>query len=256
MLLEVKDASFAYGSRTILQNVNLSVAPHDVLAVLGRNGAGKTTLLKCIMNMLPWKSGCALLEGQDIRSLPHKTLWRQISYVPQARQGSDISVRDMVVLGRSPHLKAFSNPGGEDYRIADDVLKKLDLEDLAEKKCSRLSGGELQLVLIGRALASQPKLLILDEPESHLDYNNQLRIMRLIRDLSHETACILNTHHPEHALRYANRSLLLKADGACVSGESDTVITEESLRQTFGVDVFVGKQPLGRETIPYIIARG
>lgn len=256
MLLEVKNASFSYGERMILHEINMAVNEHDVFAILGRNGAGKTTLLKCIMGILPWKSGGALLNGSNIREIPHKSLWQQIAYVPQARQGSDISVRDMVVLGRSSRLKVFSNPNEKDYAIAEEILRKLEITSLADKKCNQLSGGELQLVLIGRAMAAQPKLLIMDEPESNLDYNNQIRVLRLIRELSRETACILNTHYPEHALRFADHSLLLFDDGTCISGDSGEVITEDNLQKTFCIDVFIGRQSIGHDKVSYIIPMG
>ena len=184
MLLEVKNGCFSFGKQEILKDINISVSNNDVFAVLGRNGAGKTTLLRCIMNMLSFKSGCALLGGTDIRDIPQKKLWQKIAYVPQAKRGSDMSVRDMIVMGRSPHLGAFGSPKEEDYAIADDIIDKMYINKIRDKSCDCISGGELQMVLIARAVAAQPKIMIMDEPESNLDYHNQMHILKLIADLS------------------------------------------------------------------------
>ena len=119
MLLDVKNGSFSYGEYSVLKQINMSVDHHDIFAILGRNGVGKTTLLRCIMNMLPWESGCTLLNGRDIRRIPRKTLWKEIAYVPQAKSTSDLSVRDMIVIGRSSYISTFGKPTDEYYDIAD-----------------------------------------------------------------------------------------------------------------------------------------
>lgn len=253
MFLEVKNGCFSYGAHTVLENINMSVEQHDVYAVLGRNGVGKTTLLKCIMRILPWRSGYAALDGTDLRKLSRKKMWQEISYVPQAKGCSDIPVRDMVVMGRSPHIGTFSKPNEQDYAIADEILDRLYITHLREKPCNQLSGGELQLVLIGRALSARPRLLIMDEPESNLDYHNQMHILGLIRELSKDTACILNTHYPEHALRYADKALMLCQDGTGISGAAEQVITESNLRMAFGIDVCIGTHRIGSNDYKYII---
>ena len=253
MLLEVKNGSFSYGEHEVLKDISFQVENNDVFAILGRNGAGKTTLLKCIMNLLPWKSGAALLNGENMSTISRKQLWQSIAYVPQAKRGSDYMVRDMVVLGRSSHIGVFEKPGREDYEIADEVLERLYMSNLANKSCLCLSGGELQLVLIARALAAKPKLLVMDEPESNLDYHNQLHVLDLISEISKETACIINTHYPEHALRYASKALILLRDGTSLSGAASEVITEGNLHKAFGIDVYIGEKLLGGEAYKYIL---
>lgn len=253
MKLEVKDGCFSYDDHRVLNKVCMNVEDNDVYAVLGRNGAGKTTLLRCIMGMLRWESGAAYLDGEDISRIPYKQLWRSVAYVPQAKRGSDSTVRDMVVLGRSAHIGLFDKPGKEDYAIADEILQRLYISHLAYKPCSKLSGGELQLVLIGRALASEPKLLVMDEPESNLDYHNQLHVLSLVASISKTTACILNTHYPEHALRYANKALLLHQDGSSISGSVGQIVTEANLKRAFGIDVHIGSQHISGQDYKYII---
>jgi iron complex transport system ATP-binding protein len=253
LLLEVRDGAFSFGEKPLFEHISFSVERGDVFAVLGRNGAGKTTLLRCIMNLLPWTRGAAFFDGQNIAAMPHKALWRHIAYVPQARGGVDFTVRELEVLGRSTYLGAFDTPKAEDYAIAEEVMGQLYLTPLADKLCSRLSGGELQLVLIARALAVRPALLILDEPETSLDCYNQLHILELIREIAQTTACLLNTHYPEHALRFANQSLLLKNDGSAVTGPTAAVITDGSLKETFQIDAHIGEKELAGAAYKYII---
>ena len=253
MLLDVKNGSFSYGEYSVLKQINMSVDHHDIFAILGRNGVGKTTLLRCIMNMLPWESGCTLLNGRDIRRIPRKTLWKEIAYVPQAKSTSDLSVRDMIVIGRSSYISTFGKPIDEDYDIADEIINQLRITSICKKPCNQLSGGELQMVLIGRALAARPRLLIMDEPESNLDYRNQMHILNLIRTISSETACVLNTHYPEHALRYANKALLINPDGSCITGIVDDVITESNIKIAFGIDVCIGTHLIEDRAYKYVI---
>lgn len=253
MILEVINGCFAFKNNEVLSNVNLQVDDHDILAILGRNGAGKTTLLKCVMGMLSWQKGCTKLSDKNICEIDHKDLWKAISYVPQAKRGSDLSVRNMIVMGRSSHIGTFSKPSNEDYGIADSIIDRLCINKLANKACNELSGGELQLVLIGRALASKPQLIIMDEPESNLDYRNQIHVLELIKEISKDTACILNTHYPEHALQYANKSLLMFPDKASVFGDTSSVISKENLESAFGISVHIGTERISKEDYKYII---
>ena len=252
MKLEVCNASFSYGKRKVWENINFTVESNEVLAILGPNGAGKTTLLKSVMNLLSFETGHALLDGQDMKKIPKKELWKQIAYVPQAKQGSPTNVRDMIVLGRSAHIPLFGQPSAEDYQLADDIIEELNIQHFAHKNCNELSGGELQMVLIGRALISKPKLLIMDEPESNLDYRNQLQVLEMIKKISKTTTCILNTHYPEHALRYAQKALLV-CNGTSTFGRVDEVITEENLQRAFGIEVHIGSKVINDEPNHYII---
>lgn len=253
MTLEVKNGCFSYGSHSVLNNINLTVEARDAVAVLGRNGIGKTTLLKCIMGMLDWKSGCATLDGVDIRTIPHKQLWRDVAYVPQAKNAFDYPVREMIVMGRSSHIKTFGKPSKADYEAADAIIERLNIKEIAHKSCTQISGGQLQLVLIGRALAGGPKILIMDEPESNLDYRNQLQVLNLVSEISKTAACILNTHYPDHALRYANKAFVLLPDGRGIMGDAREVITEPNLRAAFHIGVHIGEETIGGAEYPYII---
>ena len=234
MLLHVEKGSFSYpGGVPVLQNISFSLDTGEVLAVMGPNGIGKTTLLKCLMGILKWQSGCSLINGRDSSEERH-----QIGYVPQAHRFSfPYSVRDMVVFGRAKHMSVFSSPSREDYHIADAALEDVGISHLRNVSCNRLSGGQLQMTLIARALAGKPKILILDEPESHLDFCNQFTILKVIKRLAKEKdiACIMNTHYPNHALRTADRILLLN-ENKYMEGKASELLTRENIQKYFGVD--------------------
>ncbi len=253
MTLEVKHGCFSYGAQRVLNDVNLKVDSCDIVAILGRNGIGKTTLLKCIMGMLPWQSGGAYLDGVDIRTIPQRQLWRDVAYVPQAKNAFDYPVRDMIVMGRSSHIGTFGKPSAADYEIADSIVERLGIQSFAHKSCTQLSGGQLQLVLIGRALASEPKILIMDEPESNLDYHNQLHVLDLVTEIAKTTACVLNTHYPDHALRYANKAFMLLPTGEGIMGTTQEVITQDHLQKAFHINVHVGQTQIADAYYPYII---
>ena len=246
MKLSVEHGSFAYQGkqdRIILQDVGFSVEKGDMMAILGPNGAGKTTLLRCILGFLPWKSGKTLLDGRDIRQIPPKELFAHMAYVPQAKNiAAAYSVREMILLGRSSRFGFFAQPGQRDLLAAKRVMERLHIEKLADKKCSEISGGELQMVLIARALAADPEILILDEPESNLDFKNQLLILdKLCELVAGGMTCLFNTHYPAHALRRANKALLLGADGSVISGSAARVVTERNIERAFGVRAVIGE---------------
>ncbi|WP_353097155.1 ABC transporter ATP-binding protein [Tissierella praeacuta] len=235
MLLEVKDGTFYYDSKTpILENINFKMGPGETMAVMGRNGVGKTTLIKCIAGILKWKSGYSIVAGQKSNS--NKPIG-EIGYVPQAHKASfSYSVRDMVVFGKVGHNSYFAVPRNEDYQKADKILECIGIADLSDKRCNELSGGQLQLVFIARALVNSPQLLILDEPEAHLDFRNQLRLLKLIKNVVSEQniSCIINTHYPNHAIRIADKCFLL-GDNDYQEGVVQEVMTDSNIKKYFSV---------------------
>jgi len=239
MTLAVRNASYGYKPGVpLFTGLDFSLAGGQIMAVLGPNGAGKTTLLNCITGMIDWQEGETLVHGKPLKSFGQRALWREIGYVPQARANAfAYTVLDMVLLGRSAHLGTFARPGSEDLAIARAVLERLEIGHLAQASCNAISGGELQLVFIARALAGQPRVLFLDEPESHLDFKKQLIILDIIERLAREDGlvCVMNTHFPNHALRIADTVLMLGSQRSHNFGPVDTVLTEESIRRRFGV---------------------
>lgn len=245
MKIEVQGGTFRYpkGQKNVLERISFQVRSGDVLAILGPNGAGKTTLLRCMMGLLQWNSGRTLIDGVPLSDIPRQRLWRMISYVPQARQAlAAYTVEDMVLLGRTALLGRFSLPGKADRDMVGTVLERLNLTAIRSRPCSELSGGEFQMVLIARALASEPSILVLDEPESNLDFKNQLLVLDTISQLSSQgITCIFNTHYPAHALRRGTQALMLGRNGDCRFGAVREVITEKSLLEFFGVQSVIGQ---------------
>ena len=243
MIFEVQNGCFAYNhGRQVLNNISFSVGKGEMLAILGPNGAGKTTLLRCMMGFLKWNTGKSMLDGENIANMTQRQLFSKVAYVPQAKNAVlSSSVKDMVLLGRSSHYGIFGKPGAKDRQIVAETLQSLGLTAMADRACNELSGGELQMALIARALVSEPQVIILDEPESNLDFKNQLIVLKTLQSLTEQgITCIFNTHYPVHALRHADKALLLDKAGNVVFGSAHEVITEENMRRAFGVETVIG----------------
>ena len=248
MKLEVRNGSYAYPSgRVLFDRVDFSLGDRSILTVLGRNGVGKTTLLNCIMGILRWRTGTLLLNGEDVGSALRAA---GIAYVPQAHNITfSYTVRDIVTMGRARYMGALSVPSKADYEKADQALERIGLQELRNRTCGQLSGGQLQLVFIARALAAEPEILILDEPESHLDFYNQFFVLELLRQLVEDSgmSAIINTHYPEHALLLADKTMMLGQEGYSFGSTAD-VLTEENIRKYFGVNAVI--ETLTRQDTP------
>ncbi|HEY8388566.1 MAG TPA: TM1266 family iron-only hydrogenase system putative regulator [Parasegetibacter sp.] len=257
MKLEVMNGVFSYtkSERIILNNINFTLNSGDVLAVLGPNGAGKTTLLRCMLGFMKWKRGVTLIDGEEISHIPQRRLWQRVSYVPQVRQAPvAYTVEDMILLGRAGEIGSFSTPRKKDMKAVDSAIQKTNLEYIRHRSCAKLSGGEYQMVLIARALASEPELIVFDEPESNLDFQNQLLVLNLISQLSRDgITCVFNTHYPAHALRWSNKALMLSKDGTYYFGNSREVVTEENIAQFFGVSAVIGSLETAEGMYPDVI---
>lgn len=238
MKLEVRKGCFGYNGQMILQDINFEVGDNTVMTILGPNGVGKTTLLKCIMGFLKWKSGKCLIDGKELNYHFMKEFWQRTSYVSQAKQNVfSYKVIDAVIMGLNAKQNFFAIPSAEDYEKAYQVLKTLRVEKLVDKHCNALSGGELQMVMMARALISEPELLILDEPESNLDMKNQLMIVDTIERAAREfkTSCLINTHFPNHALKISDKTLMLGYGKKQLQGRTMDIVTESNIKEFFGV---------------------
>jgi iron complex transport system ATP-binding protein len=241
MTFEVNNVWFGYQpGKNVLSGVSFAAKSGEIMSILGSNGAGKTTLLKCMLGLLKWQRGETRLDGTAIAEYKHRDLWSKIGYVPQARLNAfAYTVLEMVLLGRSAHLGMFELPNSDDRKIAAEALDRIGILTLKDKLCSKISGGELQMVLIARALATKPQMLIFDEPESNLDFRNQVTVLETIKNLKTELGIgsIINTHYPDHALTLSDTALVLLRDGTSVFGTANDVINEENLARAFGIDV-------------------
>ncbi len=237
MILTVSDLRFGYNGQPVLRDVRFSLAAGEMIAVLGVNGAGKSTLLKCLTGILVPQAGKVFLNETDLRRLTRRELARMIGYVPQRFAGEGrLTVFDAVLLGRRPHVMWSS--GEKDYQVTEEVLRTLELERLALRPLSTLSGGELQRVMIGRALAQEPQVLILDEPTSNLDVKSQVTVMALASGAARDRgmALVVAMHDLGMALRFADRFILLK-EGKVVSILPRDTVTAEAIEAVFDVKV-------------------
>ncbi|RLB54862.1 MAG: iron ABC transporter ATP-binding protein [Deltaproteobacteria bacterium] len=240
MILSVAGIDFSYNSTPVLRDLSFRLPAGSILALLGVNGAGKSTLLKCLNGILGVKAGTIHLGDNDILSLKPGEIARLFGYVPQGHFQYPLSVFDMVLLGRKPHLGW--GPGRHDLEVVEHTLALLGLSRLAMRSVNRLSGGELQKVAIARALVQEPRVLLLDEPTSNLDLKNQLQIMELIKQAVSEQdlSAVVSVHDINLAFRYADYFLMLKDGGVHALTALDG-ITPEVIWEVYGVDVILTK---------------
>lgn len=234
MFLKVQDLQLSYRSRPALQGVSFELREGEILMVLGNNGAGKSTLLKCINRILRPRCGTVLLDGHDLGRLSQREIARHIGYLPQNQQPWRITVFDAVALGRRPHIGL--NPSPADLRLVEEVIERLNLGDLALRYLDELSGGELQKVMVARALAQKPDLLLLDEPVSNLDVRNQIELLRYLQDEVRERkiSCMVAMHDLNMAIRFGHQFLLLRGGKIYAQGGRE-IINEDNLRAVYGL---------------------
>jgi iron complex transport system ATP-binding protein len=240
--LAVEDLSYGYPGRLIGRHISFDVGAGEVLCVLGRNGEGKSTLFKTILGLLPLRAGALRVDGQPTAQWHPRRRALTFGYVPQNGGGTfPFTVAELVLMGRTAHRGPFAAPSPSDREIAGKAIAMLGIEHLAQREWLRVSGGERQLALVARALAQQPRILVLDEPTASLDFGNQLRVLDAIRSLAetHGLTVLLSTHHPEQAFACADRVAVL-ADGRLLRiGPPAEVVTAETLRACYAVEVAV-----------------
>lgn len=246
MKIEVREGNFCYAKKKEVKpfiyesNISFTLEPGKIMAILGPNGAGKTTLLKCITGLQDWRVGETLIDDVPLAKVSQKELWKKIGYVPQAhKMVFGFSIEDLVVMGRAPYIGSLSKPRKEDYEEAHEALNEVGIVHLAKKSCNEVSGGELQLALIARTLVSNPEILILDEPESHLDVQKQVVILETLKRLAkeHRISCIINTHYPNHAFYLADQVLMIAKEKKAVIGAVHEVMTESRMKEYFNIDL-------------------
>jgi len=249
-MLEVKSLAFGFPGRTVGKDVSFSLGAGEVMCVLGPNGGGKTTLFRTLLGLLAPHGGSVELEGTPLDSLSRAEIARRVGYVPQGHAGYfAYSVREFVLMGRTAHLGVFASPGKKDVAVAERALESLGIAHLADKPVTEISGGERQLALVARALAQEPKLLVLDEPTASLDFGNQVRVLERISALAGSGISILfSSHDPDHAFLCARRALLLAEGRVLEIGAPRDVIRPDTLERMYRVSVQVLPLPGGAHT--------
>lgn len=238
--LKVKDISFRYGMDDVLKTISLNIGTGQLVSILGPNGSGKTTLLKNMCNILEPHEGEIDILDQSIEKYSYKELAKKVAVVHQsAEHDFEFSVEDVVLMGRYPYMKHFQNEGANDYKIADEAMRKTSTEHLRHKSIKAISGGERQRVMIARALTQETDILMLDEPISHLDIKYQIEILKLCKKLNMEKQLTIVTtlHDINLASRFSDYIVLMK-DGAIITyGKPEDVITIENITKVYELDV-------------------
>ncbi|MDY0190010.1 MAG: ABC transporter ATP-binding protein [Desulfuromonas sp.] len=237
-LIKARNVGFSYASQRVLHGIDFTLYAGDVVSLLGPNGSGKSTLLKILLGLYR-SSGEVTLLGKKLQHYKQAELAQHIAYVPQSHNMPfTFTAFDVVLMGRLAYCGMFSNYSKVDRNLAHDALEKVAMSALADEPFSNLSGGQQQLVLIARALAQQAHILLMDEPVNGLDYGNQIRLLRLIKDFSSQGYTFLKTtHHPDHALYCSNRVALLKRGRMLACDGVERVLTAENIATLYGVEV-------------------
>ncbi len=243
-----RDVRFRYelAAAPALDGVSFRVDPGTLYAVIGPNGSGKTTLLKLLLGALRPGGGEVLYAGRRVSDWSRRRMAQRVGVVPQGEElAFPLTVRELVAMGRYPHLGMLGRPGREDREAIDEALERCDVADLADRPIAKLSGGERQLALIARALAQQPGTLVLDEPTVSLDIRHEMAIFELLAELSRRdgVTVVLVTHHLNLAARYAQRLLLLDGGRAAAEGPPDRVLVRETIERAYGWSVVLGTHP-------------
>lgn len=240
MIYEVKNLNFSYNKKnSVLNDINLQFNEGELLCVLGKNGSGKSTLFKCLLGLLKQYDGKILLNNKEIKGLKEKDIAQIVGYVPQNNESTfDFTVYEYVLMGLASNVSMFSHPSIEDEKKVITVLKEMDLIDLSKRKFNELSGGEKQQVSIARAIVKQPKVLLFDEPTAHLDYSNQIKVLKKIKELSNKGYAIaITTHDPNHAILLDGKVALFDENGHIKQGTRKELITEDNLKIIYGTDL-------------------
>jgi iron complex transport system ATP-binding protein len=253
-LVEVKNLNYAYGERKVLEDICATFRPGMVCGLLGPNGSGKTTLLKNMAALLEADKNTVYVNGMDIKTLAVSQLAKEISVVPQNSYIEfDFSVFDIVMMGRTPYIRRFAQESSTDVEIVQWAMKTARIEHLAERSIKSISGGELQRVIIARALAQKSNIILLDEPVSQLDISHQLSIMETVRDLAHEhgLTIVVVLHDLNLAAEFCDTLYLLKDGEIVCGGVPKEVLTYERIEQVYQIVCLVYENPVSQK--PHII---
>ena len=254
MKLEGKNLEALLGGAQILKGVSLEAEGRELVGVIGPNGSGKSTLLKCLYRVLRPSSGAVWLDGRELENISRKQSARSMAVVAQHNDLSfEFTVQEMVLMGRSPHKRLLERDSGTDLAIAEKALAQVGLEHLAQRPFSSLSGGERQRVILARALAQQAPILILDEPNNHLDIKFQLQLMELLRSLPCTVVAAL--HDLNLAAMYCDRLYVMKDGQVAGQGKPEEVLTPQLIRQVYEVEARVAQDGAGGLQIFYCVNR-
>lgn len=238
MKLKVEGLEFAYNGAPVLKDVTLNLKDGEILGIIGPNASGKTTLLECINRTLEPQVGCTLINGEETKNMRKKEIAKKIGYVPQIIEGGfPTTVFNMILMGRKP--RSGWRPSSKDLEIASGIMGTLGIEDIAMKDVDKISGGQRQKVLIARALAQDPEVLLLDEPTSSLDLRHQLEVLNIVKKQTENgISVVMAMHDLNLAARYSDKIVMLN-EGEIFAAGREEVLTPENIELVYGVKVSI-----------------
>jgi iron complex transport system ATP-binding protein len=255
--LEMQNASLGYNHLPILKDINLKVSPGELLGIIGPNGCGKSTLIKAFSRIINPLSGRILIGGKVISGIPRRELARLVGVVPQIPLlPSTFSAFEIVLMGRNPHLGLFQSEGPRDWDLAQQAMEQTATQSLADRRVNELSGGEIQCLLIARALVQETKAILLDEPTANLDIGRQVEILDLMKDLcrSNNLTVLAALHDLNLAAQYCDRLVLIHDGHIQAEGKPSEVITGANIKQVYGAQNCVYAHPVNG--LPIVLAGG
>lgn len=247
IMLDFKDIVSGYGENDVLQGFSATICQGEFVGLIGPNGTGKSTLLKCLSGLLPVKSGVIILEEKNNTSYTQRERAQMVAVVPQSFDiDYDFTVEDIVLMGRNPYLSYRSKESKKDYDIVTEAMRATKTLGFRKRLYNNLSGGEKQRVIIARAIAQEPDIILLDEPTSALDIHHQIEVMELIRNLNLEKSMtvVAVLHDINLAARYCNRLILMNDGKVIVDGTPKEVITEANLKKVYEMKMFIKENKL------------
>ena len=245
--LRLDKVSLGYGKRRVLHSISLAAKPREMLGIIGPNGSGKSTLIRGMTRLISPSSGQVFIDGQDIASMSHTDLARLMAVVPQNPVLPDpFTAFEVVLMGRTPHLGLFRYEGAKDLAIVRRAMEITHTAAFADRRIGELSGGERQRLSIARALAQEPKMILLDEPTAHLDINYQIETLDLARQLCLEQGLIVvaTLHDLNLAAQYCDRLVMLSNGRIHCHGAPQAVINAQTIKEVYGAEVHVYPHPL------------
>ena len=252
MTLETKGLVYTYGKHLVLDGVDLHVNEGEILGILGPNGCGKTTMLKNLNRNLSPMEGCVLLDGEDLEDISKKDIARKMAVVPQTNEiRFAFSVRDMVAMGRMPFQSMMGGASSEDERIVDEAIELTGLSGMQDRLINTMSGGERQRVIIARAIAQTPRIILMDEPTLHLDISMQFEALDLVSGLakSRGLTVVIVSHDLPMVARYCDRIVMIHDRNIYADGRPEDVLTPENMRTVFNVDARFEYDERGQKTV-------
>jgi len=246
-MLRLHDISAGYAGRTVLENIEVGIGAGEFVGLIGPNGSGKTTLLRVINGVLNARQGEVRLQGRNVRAMSRRDVARIVAHLVQDHAPTlPFPVREVVLMGRSPHLPRFGRETEHDVAVAQRAMDLAHVSHLADRPITRISGGERQRALLAMCLAQEPRLLLLDEPTTHLDVGHQLVMLDLIRSLNRQTrmTVVAVFHDLNLAAEYCDRLVLLDRGRVAAVGTPAEVLTAEMILNVYGAKVLVGRNPV------------